>query len=135
MASAPAADFPERYRAVIDAFNRRDLDAVISQVGPEFEMHLLPEAPEDMVHGPNGLKRYFSDLLDAFPTWQAELRECSEVREDVFLAHIQIGATGPGSGLEVGFDIYEVWELRDDVPVRVRQFPNRDEAVKASAGS
>ena len=128
------SDFPERYQAAIGAFNGRDLDAAAVEVTPDFEMHLLPEAPEDVVRGADGLRRYWDELLDVFPDWHSELRECTEIGDGLYLAWIRVGGVGPSSGIDAKFDIYEIWELdADGVPLRVRQFRERAEAMSAAA--
>jgi hypothetical protein len=61
------------YRA-IDAFNRRDWDAFVLVIDDEAELESRLVAVEGDYHGHDGLRRWWEDILGAFPDYTAESR-------------------------------------------------------------
>jgi ketosteroid isomerase-like protein len=64
------------YRA-FDAFNRRGLDAFVALMDDDVEA-LPRQAPmEGGFHGHDGIRRWWKNLLDVFPTSQCRLSKCA----------------------------------------------------------
>jgi ketosteroid isomerase-like protein len=56
-----------------DAFNRRDLDSLLALM--DADAHLVPQlaAMEGEYHGHEGIRRWWQNLLDAWPDYEAEV--------------------------------------------------------------
>ena len=80
----------------VDAFNRRDWDALLALVDDEVEIESRLVAMEGGYHGHEGLRRWWSDFLGAFPDYTSEVEEIRDLGE-VTLAHIRGWGHSAGS--------------------------------------
>jgi hypothetical protein len=71
-----------------DAFNRRDWDTFLSLMDNEIEVESRLVAMEGGYHGHQGLRRWWSDFLGAFPDYTVEVEELRDLG-DVTLGHIR----------------------------------------------
>ena len=59
-----------------EIFNRRDLDAVLALMHDEVEIEPRLGALEGDYRGHEGVRRWWSGLLDLLPDYRAEVTEC-----------------------------------------------------------
>ena len=81
----------ERYRRSVDAFNRRDFDAFLALMDADVEVGSRQAAIEGGYHGHDGLRRWWTDLFDAFPDYTVEVEELRDLG-DVMLVRIRAEA-------------------------------------------
>src|SRR2546430_1187101 len=91
----------ELYYRVIDAFNRRDLDAVLALMDDDVEAVSRIVVIEGGYHGHEGIQRWWESLLDAFPDFTSEVGEVRELG-DVTVAALCI--RGRGASSDAPFD-------------------------------
>ena len=66
----------DRALELLDAFNRRDLDALTALTHDQIEVESPLVAMEGGYHGHEGLRRWWEDFLGAFPDYDLELEDC-----------------------------------------------------------
>lgn len=67
--------------SAFDAFNRRDLDALLALMDDGVEVGSRQVAIEGGYHGHQGLRRWWTDLFAAFPEYTAEVEELRDLGE------------------------------------------------------
>ncbi|MET0512459.1 MAG: nuclear transport factor 2 family protein [Thermoleophilaceae bacterium] len=73
---------------LLDAFNRRDLDAFTALTHDQIEVESRLVAMEGGYHGHKGLRRWWEDFLGAFPDYNLEVEELRDLG-DVTLGHMR----------------------------------------------
>ena len=100
-------------------------------ISPDFEFHPDPSVPDRRVlRDRTALIEYFQAARDAFPDWRFDPEEFVEAGEETILVRGQLGGTGGGSGLDVKVEVFYVWELEGNIPVRVYEFFERQAALE-----
>lgn len=107
----------------VDAFNRRDLDAVLDGLPEEFEWH-FPEGVVDRPEParPSKLRHALDDLVAPLPDLTAEPFEIVEPVPDSFVVRLHVHGAGATSGASTQLELVQLWEFEGDRPVRVREF-------------
>ena len=125
----------DAFKRALDAFNRRDFDAVLEQLDPEAEWHpgvqASLEGETTTFRGREAVRKGLQGLVDAF----ADLRlEVSEVRDlgDRVLATGRLRAHGTESGVEIESPWAYLVEYKSGKAVWVRAFLNPREALEAA---
>ncbi len=78
----------DRVLELLDAFNRRDLDAFVAPTDDEVEVESRLVAMEGGYHGHEGLRRWWEDFLGAFPDYILEVEGLRDLG-DVTLGHMR----------------------------------------------
>ena len=83
------------YHQMIEALNRRDLDAFLALSHPECEIRPRSAALEGGApyHGHDGLRSWWENLLSVFPDFTSEIDEVSDLG-DVTVARIRLLGRG-----------------------------------------
>jgi ketosteroid isomerase-like protein len=119
----------ELYHRCIDAFNRRDLDALLALMDDDVEAVSRLIAIEGTLEGHDGIRRWWKSWFDVWPDYQIEIVEVRDLG-DMTLATLR--AFGHGAGSDVPFED-TAWQLarwRGGKCTLWRVFNNRDEAFK-----
>jgi len=123
----------EIVRRSMEAFNRRDRDAILAYYHPDAELQDLqhaPDAPGRLI-GIDAIRAYWTQWDDAFDDFTAEIEECLDVGTYVLTATRWRGK-GKDSGLEIDLRAVEVVEFADGKIARLTSgYSNKDEALKA----
>jgi ketosteroid isomerase-like protein len=92
----------EIVRAWVQAFNRRDMDALARLASPSFEMvpYLSTLIETTTYRGHEGLRKYFEDADSAWEVVEAHLEAVRDYGEH-FLATGELHGKGRASGIEV----------------------------------
>ena len=113
-----------------DAFNRRDMDALLAfmDTDVEFVSRLVPM--EGRYHGHAGIRRWWDDLLDTLPDFAIEV---VEVRDpgDLTVATVRTRGHGAGSDSPLDETVWQVVRWRRGKCVWWRTFDVRAEALEA----
>lgn len=124
--------FEVAFRANTDAFNRGDFATAFAGLAPECEWFSVEEAPESTaLVGPEEVCRFFERLVETFPDWRVEPVRVLQAGDGVFVALFRAGGSGRASGARATIALAHVWELRNGVPVRVREFSHWEDALSA----
>jgi ketosteroid isomerase-like protein len=121
----------EMVRAVIDALNRGDADAMLKDAAPDFEFDFSRAVgPQRGVFGRDGVPGFFSELGEHWESIRYGVDEFIEVGEQVvtpFTNHFR-----GRDGIEVQARAALVWTLRDGAIARVCLYQERHEALEAA---
>jgi hypothetical protein len=118
-------------RRFVEAFNRRDFDALTADIGPETELHEWPAAPGARSYrGPDGLRAAIEGWFESWEWMQVEIEALEESRDQV-LAIFHQRAQGKGSEAEVEIRSYNVWSFANASVARIQLFTEREPALAA----
>ena len=120
----------ELTRRVFDAFNRRDLDALLAVMDDDVEIVPRAVAMEGRYHGHEGVLRWQQALFDVFPDWHAEPLEVRDFR-DFTMGPVRIRAHGGESRVPVDQVTWQVGEWRNGKLVRYSSHDSEAEALEA----
>jgi ketosteroid isomerase-like protein len=114
-----------------DAFNRRDLDALLALMHEDVEVLTRTAPMEGGYHGHDGVRRWCQNLLDAFPDYSLETLEVRDVG-DLTLGAVHIHGHGGQSGTPIDETVWQVGEWRDGKVVRFSSHDTEAEALEAA---
>ena len=117
----------EVIRRMIDAFNRRDLDALADIVAPDIVFETTVEAHR----GHEGVVDFIRQADDTLEGFHATIEELIEVGDRV-VAVVRERGRGKGSGVEVEHRFAHLWTVRDGRAVSFRAFTGRAAALEAA---
>ena len=119
------------YRAM-DAFNRRDLAALLELVDPDVESIPYELAVEGggAYHGHSGFRTWWEDSLAAIPDLRTELDEVRDLG-DMTLIRGRLRGQGAGSGASFERTLWQVVEWRENKLVWWHAFQTEAEALEA----
>ncbi len=123
----------EIVRRAYDALNRGDLDGVVADFAPEFEYvpsGAIPGAG-GVYQGAEGFRQFLERFWEEFDGPQIEVHEFIKAREQV-VASTTLRGVGKQSGVETGWDIWQLWTVEDGEVVHGQAFTSRDEALEAA---
>jgi ketosteroid isomerase-like protein len=115
---------------VYGALNRRDLGAFLALMDPDVEAVSLLVDMEGGYHGHAGIRRFWENLLDAFPDFSVEV---VEVRDLGDMTLMTLRTRGHGSDTDTPFEmpLWQVARWRRGKCVWWRSFGIRAEALEA----
>jgi ketosteroid isomerase-like protein len=120
----------ELVRRAYDAFNRRDLDGFLSLMSDEVESGSRLVGVEGKFHGHDGVRRWWSALLDNFPDMEIEVTDVQD-HGDVILGEYRIRAHGAGSQIPVENQQWQVVRVRGGKASSWQTFVSEAEALEA----
>jgi ketosteroid isomerase-like protein len=91
----------ELHHRAIDAVNRRDLDALLELMDADVEAVSLLAGIEGGYHGQAGIRRWWVNLLVAFPDFAAEVVEVRDLGDETLMTY---RARGHGSDTDAPFE-------------------------------
>jgi ketosteroid isomerase-like protein len=96
----------------IEEFNRRDLEAMLALMADDVETVSRLVAMEGPYHGHDGYRRWWENLLGAYPDLSVEVVEARDLG-DFTLTHQRLRGRSAGSGAPVEEPRWVVHEWRD----------------------
>lgn len=119
-------------RRALEAFNRRDFDALVELITPDIEWYpAMPGAVKDGYVGRLGVEAYLGEVRNTWKDYRARSSVFSEVPGGVLVLGRAEGR-GRDSGVEVDSPLGMVIEFRDGRISRVRSYLDHDEASHAA---
>jgi ketosteroid isomerase-like protein len=115
----------------IAAVNARDIDAYLACCTENVELLTPLAAVGGDYLGPDGIRRFFTDIEDAGPDFRIEVERVQAVGENNVIVYMRTSATGRTSGIVNGTESTNVYDFIDGKISRIRIFLDRDEALKA----
>lgn len=116
---------------VIEAFDRRDVEAFWAFCAPDVEIIPLRAALEGTVYrGPEAVKRFFAAIDES---WDTVVLKVDEVRtdDDWVLALGRFDARGAFSGAPIELRMGWVMHVRDGLMTSLRTYTDRAKALAA----
>jgi ketosteroid isomerase-like protein len=120
----------EVVRRAVAALNARDLDGYLALCTPDVEL-LIPEVIAGVYEGPQGIRRFLTDVEDTAPDFHIDIQDLKAVGDDQVLAPIQTGSHGRASGIPMATTHTNVYDLVDGKIGRIRIFLDHHQALKA----
>ena len=116
---------------LVEAWNRRDVDACIQYFDAEAEVVFPPEVPEPGPFvGHEEIRQWMEGFLVAWEEHQVSVEEFLEEGESV-VAVLHLQGRGRDSGLETDETDSHVFTFRASKIVSWRNYPAREEALEA----
>jgi ketosteroid isomerase-like protein len=126
----------EIVRRVLEANRSEGLDALeelLPFADPNCEYTSIVAGVEPKVYrGRDGLRRYHSDLAEAFDEWRNEVEEVFDLTPDTVYATIRSRVVGKGSGVAVEAQLAVIFVFSGGKIVRGGTYPSREAALEAA---
>ena len=124
----------EIFKRAFDAINRRDADALLSELDTEVEWHaaiLMAIGGEQTVYrGHEGVREWLRDLYETLSEFQAEYPDIRDLGDrTVAIGHFH--ARGTASEVEIESPHATVVEFKNGKGVRIRTYLDAKEALEA----
>jgi ketosteroid isomerase-like protein len=129
-ARAMSQENVELHHRCIDAFNRRDLNALLALMDDDVEAVSRLVAIEGTLKGHDGIRRWWKSWFDVWPDYNIEVVEVRDLGDGTLAT---LHALGHGAGSDVPFEDM-AWQLarwRRGKCVLWRVFNDRAEALEA----
>jgi ketosteroid isomerase-like protein len=130
----------DAFKRGLDAYNRRDLDALFEELDPEVEWHpalaVLLGGKQAVFRGHQGVRESIQEEDEALAVYQLEVSEIRDLGNRV-LAIGRIRARGRESGAEIESPFYVLTESKGmkgkgTRAIRLRTFLDLKEALEAA---
>ena len=125
----------EAFKRGVDAYNRRDVEALVEELHPRIEWRpLLPVllgGEAAVYRGHEGARRGIQELEEAFTELRAEPVEFRDLGERV-VAIGNLHGRGKESGVVTESPIVWLVDFEDGKVVRIREYLDPDEALEAA---
>ena len=130
----PQATNLEIAKRVIDAFNRRDVDAILEFVNQDVEW--FPAMPVTFgggaLRGREGIESYIREVSDTWEEYRVVGQDFRDLGGEEVLVLSRIEGRGAGSGGLVDAAMGQIFDFRDGKIARVRTYLDHGEALKAA---
>ena len=113
-----------------DALNRRDLGAFLALMDDDVEAVPRLVAMEGGYHGHDGIRRWWQNLLDAFPDYSIEIVEVRDLGDLTFIA-LRNRGHGAGSDAPIEHRLWMLAEWRQEKVVWWRSYGTEAEVLEA----
>jgi ketosteroid isomerase-like protein len=121
----------ELVRHAYDAVNRRDLGAFLTLMDADVEAVSILVGIEGRYHGHAGIRRWWGNLLDAFPDFRLDVIQVRDLG-DLTLASLRYRGHGADSGAPVQAPLWQVIRWRRGRCVQWRSYETEAEALEAA---
>jgi ketosteroid isomerase-like protein len=115
---------------VFQAFNDRDLDTLLAGLHNDVEAFPRLAAVEGAYSGHDGVRRWWEQLLGAFPDFHAEILEVRDLGQ-LMVVVLRVRGRGAGSDTPLDSTIWHVNQFRDGKVIRWRVYTSESEALEA----
>jgi hypothetical protein len=119
----------DRALFVFESFNRRDLDALLPLMNDEVEIEPRLGALEGHYRGHEGVRRWWSDLLELLPDYRAELVEVHDLGSAT-LGKVRGWAHGAASSVPIVETWWQSMLWREGRCIRWSNFARKADALE-----
>jgi ketosteroid isomerase-like protein len=114
-----------------EAVNRKDADWMVRHAAPDVVWEPLRSGTEGVFHGHEGLRAFIRDTEESFESFEGS---ASEIRAfgDGFLVVGTIKVKGRESGIETEVPAAGIFNFRDGLLVRFKDYGDRQKALAAA---
>ena len=125
----------EAFKRAIDAYNRRDIDAVLEEIDPEVEwlgaVQTLVEGKAKVYRGHAGVRQWVRDIDETLADIRLEFFEIRDLG-DRLVASGRLRARGKASGAETESPFACVVDSKNGKATRVLSFLDPKDALEAA---
>jgi ketosteroid isomerase-like protein len=122
----------EVVRQVYDLLNRGDIEGVIELCADDFQMDMTERVfNPDTYEGPDGLRRFYKDVTDAWDSYQWNVEE-TRTTGDTVVAMLHCEGQSREGGPNVDWRVAWLWKLRESRPVFTRFYRRREKVLEAA---
>jgi ketosteroid isomerase-like protein len=119
-------------RRSFEAYNSRDVDALLAVLHPEVHVRsLMTEAERADYRGHRGVREWYSAVFDVFPDWSPRLDAIREVGEASAVVAFTAFATAAGSGVPIEQRYWQGVHLRERLIDYIGFFRSDQDALEA----
>jgi hypothetical protein len=124
----------ERNRRVIDAFNRRDLEAFLAFTDPDvvFTPYEVMVQGGNPYRGHDGVRTWWDETFAVLPDLRAEVYEVRDLGHEIYLVHGRLAGSGAGSGASIERNMWLAVKWRDQKEIWWASFESEAEALEAA---
>lgn len=120
--------------ATFDAWNRRDLEALLALCEPDVEVRsLMTEAERATYGGARGVSDWLAAVIDVFPDWQPVAGRVDDYG-DALVVSFHVNATARESGIPIDQDYWLAARLSEAGRLRFWGFFRTEEHAREAAG-
>jgi len=116
----------------VAALNDRDVDAYLACCVEDVELQTPLSPVEGAYRGATGIRRFFSDIASTGPDFRVEIERIEALGSDRVLSLMRITGTGRESGVDMGAETANVYDLIDGKIKTIAIYRNRDEGRRAA---
>lgn len=120
----------ELTRRGFQAFNDRDLGALLAILDEDVEIVPILAAMEGSYHGHDGLRRWWTGLLGGFPDINVEVLEVRDLGETT-IAVVRVSGSGAESDTPFDAAVWQVNQWRNGKCVRWHAYSGEGDALEA----
>jgi ketosteroid isomerase-like protein len=122
----------EIVKRLLDAFNKRDVDAFAEITTPDFEWITSMAAVEgEIFRGREGIETYFGRMRDAWEEFLVHVEDYRDLGERL-LCLGRLEGRGLASGVPVSAPLDILYDLRDGRISRMHSYLDHDQALRAA---
>lgn len=118
-------------RAMYDAFNRGDTEAILELADPAVSVEDHGVIDGAIYEGREGVLRFLAFQADAFNAQSVELEELIETGDEI-VAVIRLRGEGPLSRVPLEGRFSHVWQIAGGMVRRLRVYASKEEALEAA---
>ena len=124
----------EVVKRVVESVNERDVDRYLSCCTDDIQVRTPWAEVGGVYEGPDGIRRYFTDLGDTSPDFHLTIERLEPVGLDRVLGLLRVTASGRASGIPAASETPTalIYDLVDGKIRRIRIFLDRDEALEVA---
>jgi ketosteroid isomerase-like protein len=123
----------EIVQRVIDAFNRRDVDAIFACVNPDVEWFpAMSVTFGGGIRGREGIESYIREVSDTWEEYRVVVQDLRDLADDRVLVLSRVEGRGAGSGGLVDAEMGQVYDFREGRIAQVRTYLDHGEAMRAA---
>ena len=124
----------ELVRALTDAANRIDIDAIIALLSPDVVWEETTDLPglSGVYRGKDEVRAWTDEILDVFESAHNALDRVTELSGDRVFTENVLTARGKGSGVPTELRYWAVYWVKQGKIARRQVFWNKDEALEAA---
>jgi ketosteroid isomerase-like protein len=114
----------------VDAVNKRDIDTYLDCCTDDVELRTPLTPIEGAYRRATGIRRFFADIEAAGPDFRIEIERIETLGADRVLAFMRISASGRDSGVDMGNETTNIYDLVDGKIRRIEIFLDREQALR-----
>ncbi len=119
-------------KRAVEAINRRDIDRYLAWCTEDVQLVTPVSDVGGAYDGPDGIRRFFTDIADASPDFKIVIESLEAVGPDQVLGFMRVTGTGRASGIPIENTTGNVYDIADGKIQRIRVFFDRNQALEAA---
>jgi ketosteroid isomerase-like protein len=122
----------EVVKQAVGAVNQRDIDGYLACCTEDIQLVTPAAEVAGAYDGPQGIRRFFTDIGDAAPDFKIVIEHLEAVGPDRVLAFMQVTGTGRVSGIPIENATGNVYDFAGGRIQHIRILFDRDQALEAA---